>query len=721
MKAQFKKIKSKYTMQNVFSYIPFHRTVKIVKYNKRLINNLDYSVEDIKNFLFFNKVIKPISNCEDYLPILKRILSYKNNNNYTNIIDSFCEYLNKSNEFIPQISIIKNNEYILNKLNSFKVGFNNKFLDYFYDDIDKLNFKKLSDFCKKYGKKIKEITFMDNKNNNDLSPMDSFIYKYIIINSNIKKIEDRYFDIDYLFDETMLSEFMILFDLQRDDFFFEDVYEELLENINENKMMEIIKGLDSYSLYLDDDISNYDINQIIDFSFIFMVNNGINIENLEITKIDSHNRLNFVKSIKNLKKLKSLIISQNSDKKLYNCISKKIKKDSLNRLEISLINFEEGYKIINKNKNSLMELTLEIKNLRKNTIKILTTLSDIINLRKLKIISGYQILNEENIQYLNLEKVEYLEIPLYINEFLFDLNTFFEKIPNLKKLIFNGINFQDGNAKEENFKRINSFKLNINLVKKLKKINFVNCKKNSSFFIIKLIELLSKSKIKENIKEIKIENCDFDNKINFNNLIILISSFTNIKSLSLNNITFETSQPINYDEINNFENLEKFYFKGLNYEQNEIKILFFLYKFSEKCQRLNELGFSCKGLNPYDLNLIFKIIKNYRLLIKLNIFDNYDKDDYYTNKEEGFYKEGINITSIFNYCMLDMKSIDFILEKNNKNYQKNIINKYFNKKNLDKKISNKKEKYFIYEKVINDSFYYRLFYSKKKKSFLIGN
>ena len=558
---------------------------------------------------------------------------------------------------------------------------------------------------------------MENKNNNDISPMDSFIYKYIIINSNIKKIEDRYFDIDYLFDETMLSEFMILFDLQRDDFFFEDEYEQLFENINENKMMEIIKGLDSYSLYLDDDISNYDINQILDYSFIFMVNNGINIENLEITKIDSHNRLNFVKSIKNLKKLKSLIISQNSDRKLYNCISKKIKKDSLNRLEISLINFEEGYKIINKNKNSLMELTLEIKNLRKNTIKILTTLSDIINLRKLKIISGYQILNEENIQYFNLEKVEYLEIPLYINEFLFDLNTFFEKIPNLKKLIFNGINFIDENSKEENYKRINSFKLNINLVKKLKKINFVNCKKNSSFFIIKIIELLSKSKIKENIKEIKIENCDFDNKINFNNLIILISSFTNIKSLSLNNITFETSQPINYDEINNFENLEKFYFKGLNYEQNEIKILFFLYKFSEKCQRLNELGFSCKGLNPYDLNLIFKIIKNYRLLIKLNIFDNYDKDDYYTNKEEGFYKEGINITSIFNYCMLDMKSIDFILEKNNKNYQKNIINKYFNKKNLDKKISNKKEKYFIYEKVINDSFYYRLFYSKKKKSF----
>ena len=123
MKVQYKKIKSKYTLQNIFEYVPFHRTIKIIKYNKKLIYKLDYSVEDIKNYLFLNKIIKPISNCEDYLPILKRILSSKNS--YINIINYFCNYLNKNNnEFIPQINRIKGNEYILNKLNSFKIGYN---------------------------------------------------------------------------------------------------------------------------------------------------------------------------------------------------------------------------------------------------------------------------------------------------------------------------------------------------------------------------------------------------------------------------------------------------------------------------------------------------------------------------------------------------------------------------------------------------------------------
>ena len=203
----------------------------------------------------------------------------------------------------------------------------------------------------------------------------------------------------------------------------------------------------------------------------------------------------------------------------------------------------------------------------------------------------------------------------------------------------------------------------------------------------------------------------------------------------MNNISFEVSETINYDEINNFEKLEKFYFKGLNYEQNEIKILFFLYKLSEKCQRLNELGLSCKGLNPYDINLIFKIIKNYKLLIKLNIFDNYTKDDYYTNEEDGFYLSGINIGEIIDYCMFDLKSIDFkkenkITEFNSYNkYYKNTINKYLNKKcnlnertNKKEKISNKKEKYFIYENIFNDNSYLnKLFYSGKEKSFIIGN
>ena len=199
MRAFIKKIRSKYIIQNIFGYTSFKRTIKIIKYNKNLINKLDYSVDDIKNFYFFNKIIKPISNCEDYLPIIKRILSSKNFSSQQ-ILNVFCNYLNKNNKkFIPQISQIEGNEYILDKLDSFKLGFNKQILDYFsnfYLIEDKsLYIKKLSEFCKKYGKKIKEITFMDKEIANLLiEDINYYTIIYIIKNCNIEKIEDIYND-----------------------------------------------------------------------------------------------------------------------------------------------------------------------------------------------------------------------------------------------------------------------------------------------------------------------------------------------------------------------------------------------------------------------------------------------------------------------------------------------------------------------------------------------
>ena len=276
-------------------------------------------------------------------------------------------------------------------------------------------------------------------------------------------------------------------------------------------------------------------------------------------------------------------------------------------------------------------------------------------------------------------------------------------------------------------KILDEFNLNTKFVQKLRKINFLNSDKKSSFFIIKLIEIFLKSNIKENIKEIKIDNCDFDEKVNFNVLLKLISSFTNIKSLSLNNNSYEIGEQINYDEINNFNYLEKFYFKGLDYEKNEIKILYFLYKFSEKCRVLNELGFSCKGQNPYDMNIIFKVVKNYRLLTKLNIFDNYSKSDYYSDKEVLSYLSGINIGELNNYCLCDLRNID-LKKENKKNssvnfnqYNKLIIKDYLHQNN-NNLISNKKEKYYSYQNFFKSiSFSNKLFYSGKEKSFIIGD
>ena len=507
----------------------------------------------------------------------------------------------------------------------------------------------------------------------------------------------------------------------------DNIDEEIKEK--EKDLIFSIKKLKSYSLYFDkiNDFTNY---EIINCLCDYLLTNGQNIEKLEITKITKNNQLYFLNSIKNLINLNSLIIStQINNSKFFQKLSKKVKKDSLCKLEININKFEDGYILIEKNKNSLKELTLTINHKKESKI-IIKIISQITHLKKLRIICKFEIIDKDNIEYLSLKNIEYLEIPLYVNNYLFDLNLLFEKTPKLKKLIFYGINFNNGFLVNENIKKLDEFKLNTKLVQKLKKINFFNSDTKSSFFIIKLIKIFLKSNIKENIKEIKIDNCDFGKIITFNNLLKLISSFTNIKSLSLNNNSFEIGEQINYDEINNFIYLEKFYFKGLDYDKNEIKILFFLYKFSEKCRVLNELGFSCKGLNPYDVNIIFKVVKNYKLLTKLNIFDNYSKSDYYTNKEDKFYLSGINIGELNDYCLCDLGNMD--LKKENKinssanfnQYNKLIIKDYFHQSNNNNNnmIINKKEKYFSYKNFFKDNSYVnKLFYSNKEKSFIIGN
>ena len=711
------KINSRYTKQDIFKYVPFKKTIKIVKYNKKLMHELNYTPFEIKYFLFFHKIIKPISNIEDYIPIIKRLLPMKENND---IIKLFCKYLNENNEgFIPQINKINGNEYILDNLNNFKIGFTNTFLDYFYDKENELNFNKLCNFCKKYGKKIKEINFMDSNLPLNLFCDEAFfIIGYIIKHSNIQKVEDNYI---YKY-----SFFNYLFNM--DFSFFLEKYEPIMieEGNNVKDWDKPMSKIKSYSLYYEESKTDSAID-----SFNYIVSyKGTNIEELEITKVNKNNYLTFVNSLKQLKNLKSLKISCKSNYLLlYNKISEVITKNSLVTLDMNIKSFDGGMKIINKNLNSLEELTIKINKDICESNTIINTISNINNLRKFTLIADFQIFDEKNIAYLNLKDVEYLKIPLYINAKIFDFNKFFEKIPKLKTLIFYGIDFSNNNTilMQENIDILTNLKLNIDNIKFLKKIHFLKGKNNASFFIKKFLDVLLNKTIIENIKEIKIEDCNFNKDILFRDFIQELSLFPNLKNLSLNGNKFEIGEQLNYEDINNFENLEEFNFKGLNYELNEIKILYFLYKFSEKCKKLHELGFSCKGLNPYDLNLIFMIVKNYKYLTKLNIFDNYSKEDYYFNKEDGFYKNGINIGEIDNYCMYDLRNINLEkVQRNNssfyyKVYTKNIINDYFCEKQKNRFV-NEKENYYSYQKILdNDPNLNKLFYLKKEKSFIIGD
>ena len=680
-------IRSKYILQILFKYVPFKRMIKIIQYNKALISKLNYTKKEIKNFLFFKKIIKPVANCEDYLPIIKRILIPNdiNSNNY--IEKLFCTYLNNIKLFIPQINQINGNEIILNNLNSIKISYNHQFIENFYDTSKTLDFKKLFNFCEEYGEKIKEITFMDNNIPDKFEIKEvNYIMKYIITHSNIQKVEDRNTNNKFSFYDK--SKFLELLEFKEDIINTKD-YKITKKDKN---VIDVIKELKSYSLNFDERNS-----KVIKPFCQLILFNGNNLEELEITKIDSNYSYYFLNSLKNLKKLRALTILSICDNKLFDEISKLTRENSFYKLEMHLKNFEEGLNIINKNLNSLRELTIKISTKINENITIIKIISNIKNLKKLKIIADFPIFDENNIKYLSLNKVEYLEIPLYIKKNKFDFNIFFEKIPNLKYLNFYGINFNN-NIKEENIKIISNLNINNNL-KNLKKIKFFNSKKNSSFFIIELIKFLSKTNIKYNIKELKFENCDFDKETNFYNLIKLISSYKNIKYLIMNNISFEESEELNYDEINNFEKLEKLYLKCLNYEKSQIKIIYFLYKFAEKSKFLNEIGISSKGLNPYDINLIFIIIKNFKVLTKLNLFDNYSKKDYYTNEEECFNDLGINIGEIINYCMIDLRNIN--IKKEDNNYPKIFIEEFFHKKKV-KNFCNRKENYFCYQNLVYD-------------------
>lgn len=704
------RVKCKYTIQNIFNYIQFDKTIKIIKYSLKTIKQLEYTKEEIKYFLLLKKIVKPIANCEEYLPIIRRILFsntlgiYNFNNN--KILDLFCEYLNKSNKFIPQINQINGNEDIINNLNTFKIGFNQQFINNFYNNEGKFNYGKLFYFCKNYGKKIKEITFMDN--NIPYQKEAYFIIKCIIENSNIQRIEDRD-------GNKNKSLFLDIFNSEND--YYEDT-KEYSEFIKKGKGLNIIiNNLKYYSLYFEEKNSPlfYPMKDII-------LINGRNIEELELRSINKENSSQFINLLKNLTKIKALSIQNIIDNELfYDEISEVIQENSLIKLKMILKYFKSGVKIINKNLKSLEELTIKIEN-EKESSQIVKIISDIKNLKILKLIAKFPIFKKQNIKKLNLPKVEHLEMPLYINKYLFDFNSFFEKMPKLKTLIFYGINLNGKSNREKNLNFLEQIDLKDNFVKNLKKIKFLHCKKNSSILITKIMQKLSKDKIKENLREIKIENCEFDKETKYNDLIKLISSFKNLRNLQLNKISFEEGGTFNYFGLNELEKLEKFYFKDINFGINKINkeaFLFFFTILSSKCKYLNEIGISCKNINAYDINSFLKLLNKFKLLVKVNLFENYSNLDYFFNaNEEGTTTLYIDLIKIKYYCMVDLRNIDIISQYY---YPKIIINDSFYKER-NKSFYNKNEKYFIYQNLYNNNCNLTyLFYSKKENTFKIGD
>ena len=702
MKSITKIVKSKYIIKGIFDYLTITKSFLIVKYNKKIqsILELESKKKETKVFLLLDKIIKPIANCEDYLPIIQKLVNkvrINNNSLLDNNIrasDLFVHYFNRNNPFIPQINNINDNEEILKSINNFKIGFNDIFIKNFFNHQNEFEFNKLVEFCNKYGHKIKEITFMDN-NIIDLNEKKVylFIMKYIIKNSNIEKIEDRYYNI---LGESL---FFKIFKLDYSEDIFEKLFSiEIKKEKKQKDIMNIIKGIKYYSLYFDCNNNKINAKNNKYLNDVILLNSK-EIKELKVSQIDEENSLTFIKLIKNLNNLESLSIENVSVYPfLFDEISKEIKENSFTKLEMSLNHFEEGINIINKNLISLKELTLKIISKKNNKIQLFKVLSNLANLNKLRIIADFQIINDIDINYFSFKKMYYLEIPLYIKKIKFDFNYFFEKAPNLEILKFYGIQFDKNNELRNN----NDIKLNENFLQKLKKIKFYNCYKNSSFFIIKLLRLLSNTRIKDNITEIKIENCDFDEKIGMNDLFKEFSYFRNITNLQINNINFSQVQNFFYDKMNNFKYLQKFYFKGLDNAQNMMHTLSFLSHLEDKCKYLIDLGLSCKNLNSDDINLILRKFRDFKYLSRVNIFDNYSTKDYYYNRSKN-YLGLIDFGEIKDYYLIDLRNLNFrkafkYINTTSIFYPKIYINDFYHQSKY-RCFTNKKEKYYSYQNI----------------------
>ena len=137
-----------------------------------------------------------------------------------------------------------------------------------------------------------------------------------------------------------------------------------------------------------------------------------------------------------------------------------------------------------------------------------------------------------------------------------------------------------------------------------------------------------------------------------------------------------------------------------------------------KNNNINEIGISTKTLNGKDINIIIDLLRRFKLLTKISIFDKYSKIDYFSNskgneKLEDLY---INLMKIKYYCMIDLRNIDVNTDYY---YPKISINNNFN---LDKKkeSNNKKEKYFIFHNLFNDNYSLKyLYYSNQDDSFKV--
>ena len=261
---EISKIKSFYSLNELFSFISDKRKFKIIKYNIYLNKKLDLSIDDYKEFFFQKKINK-----YDYVFINDYYIEFKNDLN--DIIDD-----NSYNLFLNALS--KKKDFILNiKDKDFKLMIENK---YFKEnprfEIEEINYPRL-------------LLIKDNKLTNKAINTFENIFNLFSINGKMNKEQSiNYFtNCGYgIWANYRINE-LFKYDKDKDGFIlFEDFIKYYYDSINQDLdyVWEDLEKL-GYNKYLNE---NYDLDYLknnkeeFEESIIF---NFFELTNLQINKL----------------------------------------------------------------------------------------------------------------------------------------------------------------------------------------------------------------------------------------------------------------------------------------------------------------------------------------------------------------------------------------------------------------------------------------------------
>ena len=257
---EISKIKSFYSLNELFSFISDKRKFKIIKYNIYLNKKLDLSIDDYKEFFFQKKINK-----YDYVFINDYYIEFKNDLN--DIIDD-----NSYNLFLNALS--KKKDFILNiKDKDFKLMIENK---YFKEnprfEIEEINIPRL-------------LLIKDNKLTNKAINTFKNIFNLFSINGTMNEEQSiSYFQTCGYYEWE--SNDLFIYDKDKDGFIlFEDFIKYCCDLINKdlNEVWHDLANL-GYNNYL-----NYNLDELInnkdEFEESIIFNNFIQLTNLKINKL----------------------------------------------------------------------------------------------------------------------------------------------------------------------------------------------------------------------------------------------------------------------------------------------------------------------------------------------------------------------------------------------------------------------------------------------------